>query len=225
MGKKSTNPIGEPYNTIKLENHLEAKTQGHKDYIRSIIENDITICIGPPGCGKTFISVGIGCEMLSRGQIEKLIFSRPIIQCGKDIGTLPGDLKTKTEIFFYPILDCLDYFLGKNKYKSLMQSGKIDFIPLELMRGMSIKDTFLVLDEASNADYGQLKMLLSRIDYGSKFILNGDPKQCDLKYCGFSEVAEKLEKSKISSIGFCELTRDDIQRPKFISSIMSCLEN
>lgn len=225
MGKKSTNPIGEPYNTIKLENHLEARTEGHKNYIRSIIENDITFCVGVPGSGKTFISVGIGCELLARGQVEKLIFSRPIIQCGRDLGATPGDLGEKTSHYFFPILDCLDYFLGINKYKSFVQCGKINFIPLEVMRGMSIKDTFLVLDEASNAEYSQLKMLLSRIDHGSKFVINGDPKQCDLKYCGFSEVTSKLKNSSIRNLGFCELTRDDVQRPKFISSIMSCLES
>ena len=209
--------------TIKLENRLQAKTEGHKNYIRTMVENDITICCGVPGAGKTFSAVGLACEFLSRGEVEKLIFSRPIIQCGKDIGSLPGDVTEKTQAYFYPILDCLDHFLGKNKYKGLIANKKIEFIPLELMRGMSIKDTFLVLDECSNAQFSQLKMLMSRIDYGSKFILNGDYKQCDLYQCDFRLVADKLKDSMIKGVGFCELTNADVQRPKFINDIMVCL--
>lgn len=214
-----------PDYTIKLENRLQPRTEGHKNYIRTIVENDITICVGLPGSGKTFTAVGLACEYLSRGEVEKLIFSRPIVQCGKDIGSLPGDITEKTQAYFYPILDCLDHFLGRNKYKGLVANKKIEFIPLELMRGMSIKDTFLVLDECSNAQYTQLKMLMSRIDYGSKFVLNGDYKQCDLYQCDFKIVADKLRYSYIEKLGFCELTNADVQRPKFINDIMAALED
>jgi phosphate starvation-inducible PhoH-like protein len=211
--------------TIKLENRLQAKTEGHKNYIRTMVENDITICVGPPGSGKSFTSVGLACEYLARDQVDKIIFSRPIIQCGKDIGSLPGDITEKTQAYFYPILDCLDHFIGKNKYKGLVANKKIEFIPLELMRGMSIKDTFLVLDESSNAQFSQLKMLMSRLDNGSKFVLNGDYKQCDLYQCDFKIVADKLKRSRIDGLGFCELTNADVQRPKFINDIMACLED
>ena len=210
--------------TIKLENRLQSKTEGHKNYIRTMVENDITICVGPPGSGKSFSAVGLACEFLSRGDIDKVIFSRPIVNCGRGLGTLPGDVKEKTEAYFYPIIDCLDHFLGFNKYKGLVHKNKIEFIPLEVMRGMSIKDTFLVLDECSNAEFSQLKMLLSRIDHGSKFVLNGDYKQCDLFTCDFKIVADKLSKSYIENLGFCQLTTADVQRPKIVNEIMYALE-
>jgi phosphate starvation-inducible PhoH-like protein len=224
MPKKIRNQHVDSSN-VQLQHKLSYKTDGHKEYIRTMVENDITVCVGPPGSGKSFTSVGYACELLSRQEIDKIVFSRPIVGCGKGIAALPGDVTEKVTPYFIPILDCLDYFLGEKQTKFLMANKTIEFTPLELMRGMSIKDTFLVLDEASNAEYTQLKMLLSRLDNGSKFVLNGDYKQCDLRRCDFEEVVYKLSNSKIRGLGFCELTESDVQRPKFINSIMRCLEN
>lgn len=223
MSKKASRQ--QDFSNVTLENKLTYKTDGHKEYIRTMVENDITICVGPPGSGKSFTSVGYGCELLSRGEVERIVFSRPVVGCGKGIAALPGDVVEKIMPYFIPVLDCLDFFLGEKQFKYLLNNKKIEFTPLELMRGMSIKDTFLVLDEASNAEFAQLKMLLSRLDSGSKFVLNGDYKQCDLKYCDFKEVTDKLKNSRIRGLGFCELTESDVQRPKFINSIMRCLEN
>lgn len=213
-----------PDYTIKLENRLQPRTEGHRNYIRTMVENDVTVVVGPPGSSKSFSAIGLACEYLSRGEVEKLIFSRPIIQCGKDLGAAPGTISEKVLPYFYPVLDCLDYFLGNNKYKGLIGSKKIEFIPLEVMRGMSIKNTFVVLDEASNAQLNQLKMFLSRIDIGSKFVLNGDYRQCDIKYCDFYRVVEQLKTSHIPGLGFCELTKKDVCRPKIVNDMMDEIE-
>ena len=203
---------------------FEPRTENQINYVRTMSENEISICVGPPGSGKSFCSVGLACYYLCSGQVDKLIFSRPIVGCGKGIGTLPGTLWEKTEVYFIPVIDCLEYFLGKDQYRSFLLSKTIEFIPLELMRGMSIKNTFLVLDEASNADMSQLKMLFSRLDKGSKFVLEGDFKQSDLKYCDFKDAVNKLKSKNIDGLGLCELTEEDVQRPKIINSIMRALE-
>lgn len=207
-----------------MDREFKPRTDNQTNYVITMSENDITICVGPPGSGKSFCSVGLACDYLCNNKVEKLIFSRPIIGCGKGIGILPGTLWEKTEVYFIPVIDCLEYFLGKEQYRAFILNKTIEFIPLELMRGMSIKDTFLVLDEASNADMAQLKMLFSRLDKGSKFVLEGDFKQSDLKYCDFKDAVNKLKDKNIKGLGFCELTEDDVQRPKLINSIMRALE-
>jgi len=203
---------------------FEPRTENQENYVISMSQNEITICVGPPGCGKTFCSVGLACSYLCDGRVDELIFSRPIVGCGKGIGTLPGTLWEKTEVYFVPIIDCLEFFLGKDQYRSFLLNNTIKFIPLELMRGMSIKNTFLVLDESNNADTSQLKMLLSRLDVGSKFVLNGDYKQSDLKNCDFRDCVNKLREKNIKNLGFCELTEEDNQRRPIINSIMRALE-
>lgn len=221
MAKKK--PILEKASRLMVED-FEPRTENQKNYIITMAENDITICIGPPGCGKSTCSIGLACEYLCNGKVDQLIFSRPIVNCGKGIGFLPGDINEKTFFHFAPVMDCLEYFLGKEQYRLFVQTSLIKFIPLEVMRGMSIKNTFVVLDEANNADMPQLKMLLSRLDYGSKFILNGDYKQSDLKHCDFQDAVNKLKTKDIKGLGFCELTEEDVQRPKIINSIMRALE-
>lgn len=219
MSKKANVP-----KVIHLENTLSAKTRGQKDYIRSIVESKIVLCTGVPGAGKTYLSVGMGCELLARGEVSSLMFSRPIVGCGKGLAALPGTVHEKISPYFYPVIDCLEFFLGRAQYRNLMASDTIQFVPLELMRGMSIKDTYVSLDEASNAELHQLKMFFSRFDKGSKFVLTGDYKQCDLKKCDFANVVEKMRHSNIEGVSFCELTEEDVQRPKLINDVMHVLE-
>lgn len=221
MTKKSSNIE----KTTKLvSKDFRPKTENQKNYIINMSQNDITMCIGVPGSGKSYLSTGLGCQYLSEQKVDKLIFVRPIVGCGKGIGFLPGELWPKIQPYFRNIIDYIIHFIGYDSYKTLLQNNTIEFHPLELMRGMSIKNTFLVLDEANNADLSQLKMLLSRFDYGSKFILEGDYKQTDLKYCDFKSVVNNLKQKNINGLGFCELTEQDNQRPKIVTGIAKSLE-
>lgn len=221
MTRKSSN-IEKP--TRLTSRDFRPKTENQKNYIVNMAQNDITICVGKPGTGKSFLSTALACQYLCEQRVNKLMFVRPIIGCGKGIGFLPGDLWPKIQPYFRNIIDYIIYFIGYESYKTLFQNNTIEFHPLELMRGMSIKDTFLILDEANNADLSQLKMLLSRYDDGSKFVLEGDFKQTDLKHCDFKDVVDNLKKKYINGLGFCELTEEDNQRPKIINGIMNSLE-
>lgn len=211
----------QPVQAKPQNKQLVPKSKGQAEYIRSMAENDITICVGKPGTGKSTVSVGLACEYLFSGRVQKVIFSRPIVGCGNGIAALPGHVSEKVQPYFMPVIDCLEYFIGPKVAKEMIDKGIIQLMPLELMRGMSIKDTFLILDEASNAEMNQLKMLISRIDYGSKFVLNGDPDQCDLRWgCDFEIMVNKLKGKDIEGFGYCELTEVDVQRPPIIQRIM-----
>lgn len=222
--KKKLTTAFKPTSSKTMQREFFPKTDNQSNYIDTIHKNEITICTGPPGSGKSFCSVGLACEYLCNGNVDEIIFTRPIIGCGNGIAALPGEIWGKIQPYFIQILDILEFFLGRAQYKSLMQLQAIKFIPLEIMRGMSIKNTFLVLDESNNADMTQLKMLVSRLDKGSKFVLNGDYKQSDLRRCDFEIFVNKLYGLNIKGLGFCELSENDIQRPRLINSIMKGLE-
>jgi len=210
---------------IALRNELKPRTRNQAEYIRTVAENSVNIVIGPAGAGKTMIAVGLACQALQGGYVNEIILSRPIVGCGTGIAALPGNVNEKIHPYMLPLLDYLDYFLGKDQARTLLQSNVIKMIPVELMRGMSIKDTYLILDEASNANLSQLKMTLGRIDIGSKFLLLGDYKQTDIKGCDFRNLVDKLSNPPIEDVGFVELTHDDIQRKSVVSRIITRLED
>lgn len=210
--------------SILLEKELRPRTENQKEFIRSVCENTLTFAVGTPGGGKTFLSAGMAAKYLSDGLVDKIVLSRPIVNCGDGVGWLKGTLEEKTNIYFYPILDCMEFFLGKEQVRVLLQNKTIQLVPLEFMRGMSIRDTFLILDEASNGSMSQLKMLLSRLDHGSKFVINGDYKQTDLHHCDFRDVINKLQYPVIEDMGFIEFNAGDCQRHKLVNKMMERLE-
>lgn len=209
---------------LQLKKTLKAKTVNQQTYINSMFDNTVTIGCGFPGSGKTFIACGIACEMLSEGTIKQIILSRPIVNCGDGVGWLKGTLEEKTNIYFTPMLDCIEFFLGVPQTKELLENKVIRLAPLEFMRGSSIKDSFLILDEASNASLKQLRMLLSRLDHGSVFAINGDYKQSDLDYCDFKDVVSKLENPFIKGIEIIKFESSDCQRSPLVKEMMERLE-
>jgi phosphate starvation-inducible PhoH-like protein len=200
-------------------NSLLPKTRGQAEFIRTIAENELTICIAPAGTGKTHISVGMACEYLDRPDsgITKIIVSRPLIQCGPGMGHLPGTVEAKADPFMGPVLDALNYFLTPDRAQTLLKNGTITIVPLEIMRGSNMHNTFVILDEMQNCSYHQLKMFVTRLGENSKCVVSGDLRQSDLDKRNFSnsDVIQEYFIDKLvgaPSIGYCELGIDDIVR-------------
>jgi phosphate starvation-inducible protein PhoH and related proteins len=202
---------------------LEAKTNNQKEYVKSIIENEITFCTGPSGTGKSFIAAGIAAEHLFKGKIDSIVVTRPLICSGKDIGHLPGEIGEKIKPYLAPMEENLKYFLGRDKLGLYINNRQIRFEPLETMRGLTFNNAYMILDEAQNCTLEQIKMFITRIGQGSKVIINGDTKQTDLyNNIGLSICVEKLK--DVHGVGICQLGYHDIQRNGIIGSILEALE-
>lgn len=209
----------EKRNAIKI---VEAKTENHKEYIKSISTNDITICIGPAGCGKSYIAAGMFAQYLHSGKYNQIIATRPLVCAGKDIGSLPGEMNEKIAPYLKPIEENIKNFLGVSNYGQYFNDGRIRYEPLELMRGATFSNSLMILDEAQNCTLEQIKMFITRMGENSKIIINGDHKQADIRTNGLTTVLSKL--SNIDGIGICRLTIDDIQRNGIIGKVLKALE-
>lgn len=202
---------------------LQPKTENQADYIRDMSENDITFCSGPAGSGKTAVAVGLACEYFLQNKIEKIIITRPVVESGRGLGYLPGNLNEKIAPYLVPVVEEMKLYLGRETYNSARSVNAIEICPLEYMRGRNFHNTFMILDEAQNATYEQIKMFLTRIGLGSKAVINGDVGQTDLRGCdgGLDSCMDRLE--GINGVAICELTTDDIVRNGIISKILSRL--
>ncbi len=204
--------------------HVEAQTENQKEYIRSIIENDIVFCSGPSGSGKSFVAAGIAAEHLHRGEIEQIIITRPLVCTGKDIGSLPGELGEKIAPYLLPMKENLKFFLGQSFYGYYDNEGQIHYKPLEVMRGATFHNSYMILDEAQNCTVEQIKMFVTRMGRGSKVLINGDINQDDLR--GRSGLEYCISKLKgLDGVGVCELGYEDIQRNDIIGRVLNALEN
>ena len=210
--------------TTKRRKPLKAKTKNQEEYIRTISESDVTFCTGPAGTGKTAVAVGLACDYLLDKRIKKIVITRPVIESGRGLGFLPGTFDEKIHPYLVPILEEMNYRLNDSRVKSYRESGLIEICPLEYMRGRNFHDSFMILDEAQNATFEQLKMFVTRIGWDSKAIINGDVNQADLPKNmrgGLEEFINKLE--GVDGVGIAELTEDDIIRNKIISKILNAL--
>ena len=202
---------------------LEAKTENQKNYIKSIIENDVIFCSGPSGCGKSFIAAGIAAEHLHRGDVERVIITRPLVCTGKDIGSLPGELSEKIAPYLMPMQENFKHFLGQAYYGLYFNDGKIQYQPLEVMRGSTFHNCYMILDEAQNCTFDQIKMFITRMGENSKVLINGDTNQTDLSYnSGLSKCINRLR--GVNGVGICDLTYSDIQRNGILGDILTALE-
>lgn len=203
---------------------VEAKTDNQKEYIRSIIENDVVFCSGPSGSGKSYVAAGIAAEHLHRGEIDQIIITRPLVCTGKDIGSLPGELGEKIAPYLLPMKENLKFFLGRGYYGHYENEGQIHYKPLEIMRGSTFHNSYMILDEAQNCTTDQIKMFITRMGKNSKVLINGDTNQDDLR--GRSGLEFCIDKLKsVSGVGVCELTYEDIQRNDIIGRVLTALEN
>jgi len=212
----------------KKPNHkiksLEAKTENQRDYIRAIVENDIIFCSGPAGSGKSFIAAGIAAQHLHHNRIEQIIVTRPLVCTGKDIGSLPGEMGEKIAPYLLPMKENLKHFLGQAYYGLYSNEGQIQYKPLEVMRGSTFHNSYMILDEAQNCTEDQIKMFVSRMGENSKVIINGDIEQNDLRgRSGLEFCMNRLD--RIDGIGICKLGYEDIQRNGIIGRFLRALEN
>lgn len=211
-------------NALQKIKTVEAKTQNQENYIRAIVENDVVFCSGPSGCGKSYIAAGIASDHLYRGIVDQIIITRPIVCTGKDIGSLPGDVLEKIGPYLIPMQENFRFFLGQTFYGLFVAERKIRYEPLEMMRGSTFNNSYLILDEAQNCTYDQIKMFITRIGKNSKVLINGDIRQTDLKTrSGLMTCIEQLK--NVEGVGITELNNSDIQRNGIIGRILNAMEN
>ena len=200
----------------------KAKTANQQRFIDLIRENDLTFGIGPAGTGKTFLAVLMAVSYFKKGKISKIIITRPAVEAGESLGYLPGDLKEKIDPYLMPIYDALDAILGGEQKDKMIEKGTIEVIPLAYMRGRTLDEAFIILDEAQNTTDKQMLMFLTRLGFNSKMVVNGDITQIDLNInrtrSGLKIASEKLQ--DIPGIGFIEFTNSDVVRNPLVQKII-----
>ncbi|MCS4488693.1 PhoH family protein [Streptococcus sp. SQ9-PEA] len=207
-------------------NPIRVKTLGQKVYIDSVKKHDIVFGIGPAGTGKTFLAVTIAVMALKRGQVKRIILTRPAVEAGESLGFLPGDLKEKVDPYLRPVYDALYRILGKDQTIRLMEREIIEIAPLAYMRGRTLDDAFVILDEAQNTTIMQMKMFLTRLGFNSKMIVNGDTSQIDLPRNVKSGLIDATEKLKnIEQIDFIYLSAKDVVRHPVVAEIITAYED
>lgn len=204
---------------------IKAKTVGQKKYIELIRNNNIVFGIGPAGTGKTYLAMAMAITAFKNNEVGRIIMTRPAIEAGEKLGFLPGDLQQKVDPYLRPLYDALYEIMGAEAYQKNMEKGAIEVAPLAYMRGRTLDNAFIVLDEAQNTTPEQMKMFLTRIGYGSKVVITGDVTQMDLpegKKSGLQESIKILQ--SIEGIGFITLTNKDVVRHPLVQKIILAYE-
>ncbi len=204
---------------------IAPRSTAQSNYMKAIDENDLVFGIGPAGTGKTYLAVAKAVEKLLGGTVNKLIFSRPAVEAGENLGFLPGDMQEKIDPYLRPIYDALSDMIPTDHMVKLMAEGKIEIAPLAFMRGRTLANCFVVLDEAQNTTSMQMKMLLTRLGEDSRMIINGDITQTDLprgQISGLAEAVELLKEEK--GIKICEFSSEDVVRHPLVATIIKAYE-
>ena len=204
---------------------IKPKTIGQKEYIASVLKNTVTIGVGPAGTGKTYLAVAAAVQAFRDKQVNRIILTRPAVEAGERLGFLPGDLQSKVDPYLRPLYDALFDMLGAETYQKYLERGNIEVAPLAYMRGRTLDDSFIILDEAQNTSREQMKMVLTRLGFGSKIVITGDTTQIDLpdgKLSGLKEAMRVLR--NVEGIGICELTNADVVRHVMVQRIVEAYE-
>ncbi|MGB5559999.1 MAG: PhoH family protein [Paracoccaceae bacterium] len=204
---------------------VEPRTEAQKAYVQSLYKNELAFGIGPAGTGKTYLAVAVGVNMFIGGHVDKIILSRPAVEAGERLGFLPGDMKDKVDPYMQPLYDALNDFLPGKQTAKLIEEKKIEIAPLAFMRGRTLSNAFVVLDEAQNATTMQMKMFLTRLGEGSRMVITGDRTQVDLPRGTASGLAdaERLLKD-IQKIGFNYFTAKDVVRHPLVARIIEAYD-
>lgn len=202
---------------------VRARTEGQQVLIDAIKDHNLALAMGPAGTGKTYLAIASAVEALEAGDIERIILSRPAMEAGESLGYLPGDLHEKMAPYLRPLYDALGDRLGGKRVRSLIEDGTIEIAPVGFMRGRTLNNAFVVIDEAQNCTYQQLKMLLSRLGWNSTMVVTGDPAQSDLldNLSGLNDIARKLE--EVEDIAVVRLTGKDIVRHPLVGKMLDVL--
>ena len=205
---------------------IKAKTIGQKEYCNAIQNNTITLGVGPAGTGKTYLAVAAAVAAFRAEKVSRIILTRPAVEAGERLGFLPGDLQSKVDPYLRPLYDALFEMLGTETYNKYLERGNIEVAPLAYMRGRTLDDSFIILDEAQNTSREQMKMFLTRLGFGSKIVITGDVTQIDLpadKVSGLKEAMKVLD--GVEDIAICKLTGADVVRHELVQRIIKAYED
>lgn len=205
--------------------HVKCKTLGQRKYIDAIMKNDVVFGIGPAGTGKTYLAIAMALKFLKERKVSRIVLTRPAVEAGERLGFLPGDLQEKINPYLKPLYDALYDILGIETFQKYMENGMIEVAPLAYMRGRTLDDSFIILDEAQNTTPEQIKMFLTRFGYGSRIVVTGDITQVDLgfgKTSGLKQVINILK--DIEGIDFLYFTHRDVVRHKLVMEIIKAYE-
>jgi phosphate starvation-inducible PhoH-like protein len=204
---------------------LKAKTLGQKHYVDAMRQKTITLSIGPAGTGKTYLAVAMAVRAFRAGEVNRIILTRPAVEAGEKLGFLPGDLQHKVDPYLRPLYDALFEMLGVDNYNKYLEKGNIEVAPLAYMRGRTLDDSYIILDEAQNTTHEQMKMFLTRLGFGSKAVITGDITQIDLpdpKRSGLVEASRVLR--NVEDIAIIRFTEKDVVRHKLVQEIIKAYE-
>ncbi len=204
---------------------IKAKTIGQKRYVDAIRNNVVTLGVGPAGTGKTYLAVAAAVAAFRDKQVNRVILTRPAVEAGERLGFLPGDLQSKVDPYLRPLYDALFDMLGAETYQKYVERGNIEVAPLAYMRGRTLDDSFIILDEAQNTSREQMKMFLTRLGFGSKIVITGDITQIDLPADKVSGLKEAMRVLKgVEDIAICRLTENDVVRHVLVQRIIKAYE-
>ena len=204
---------------------IKAKTVGQQTYMKAIAKNTVTIGVGPAGTGKTYLAVAAAVAAFRERTVNRIILTRPAVEAGERLGFLPGDLQNKVDPYLRPLYDALYDMLGAETFQKYQERGSIEVAPLAYMRGRTLDDSFIILDEAQNTTKEQMKMFLTRLGFGSKIVITGDVTQIDLpgdKVSGLKDALRVLE--GVNDIAICKLTSADVVRHSLVQEIINAYE-
>jgi len=202
---------------------VRPQSEGQWRLMKSIREHNLALALGPAGTGKTYLAISAAVEAFEEGKVSRIILSRPAVEAGESLGFLPGDMQEKLAPYLRPLYDALSDRLGGKKLRACLSDGTIEIAPIAYMRGRTLNNAFVVIDEAQNCTYGQIKMLLTRLGWHSTMVLTGDPDQTDLLpgMSGLSDIAARL--SKLDDVAVVELADADIVRHPLVASMLTVL--
>ncbi len=202
------------------------RTEGQREYVQAILDNDLTFCLGPAGTGKTYLAVAVAVTLLKQKRIDRLVLARPAVEAGEKLGYLPGDIKAKVNPYLRPLFDALNDMMGAEQIRRFMDNDVIEVSPLAFMRGRTLSKSVIILDEAQNTTVAQMQMFLTRLGQSSKMVVTGDDSQTDLAPGHRSGVLDAVQRlSRVRDIAILRLTASDIVRHPLVSRIVDAYES